>query len=116
MPSKPNVIATKTVSGAVHVFDYTKHPSTPDASQRTARPELSLLGHEKEGYGLAWSPMKPGALLSGADDALICKWDVEATTRTARELQPLSVFKGHSAMVEDVAWHPLNEHFFGSVG
>ncbi len=29
MPQKCNVIATKTISGEVHVFDYTMHHSKP---------------------------------------------------------------------------------------
>ena len=68
MPAKPNVLATKCVSGLVHVFDYTKHASEPDPAQLTAKPDLVCKGHTAEGYGLAWSPLKAGALLSGADD------------------------------------------------
>jgi histone-binding protein RBBP4 len=33
-----------------------------------------------------------------------------------RELPPLRVFKGHTAWVEDVAWHTSLPHFFASVG
>lgn len=29
-PFKVNVIASKTVSGEVHIFDYTKHPTKPE--------------------------------------------------------------------------------------
>ena len=34
MPQNPCVIATKTPSSDVLVFDYTKHPSKPDPSGR----------------------------------------------------------------------------------
>lgn len=30
MPQKYNIIATKTVSGEVHIFDYTQHPAEPE--------------------------------------------------------------------------------------
>jgi len=48
MPQKPNVIATKTLSGEVHVFDYLQHPPTP-VSQEQIRPEIRLIGHTAEG-------------------------------------------------------------------
>jgi WD40 repeat protein len=31
-------------------------------------------------------------------------------------MEPLTVFKGHSSVVGDVAWHNLQEHIFASVG
>lgn len=43
-------IATKTVTGVVNVFDYSKHPSQP--ADDVCRPEIKCLGHEKEGYAL----------------------------------------------------------------
>lgn len=42
-PHKYNVIATKTISGEVHIFDYSKHPSKP--VDLTPRPDLRLAGH-----------------------------------------------------------------------
>ena len=47
MPQKYNVIATKTISGEVHIFDYTQHPTKPENEQ--IKPQLRLLGHTKEG-------------------------------------------------------------------
>lgn len=55
MPQNPCVIATKTPSSDVLVFDYTKHPSKPDPSGE-CHPDLRLRGHQKEGYGLSWNP------------------------------------------------------------
>ena len=57
MPQNPHIIATKTPSSDVLVFDYTKHPSIPD-NQRGCNPELRLKGHSKEGYGLSWNVNK----------------------------------------------------------
>lgn len=73
------LIATKTISADVYVFDYSKHPSKPP-SDGVCRPDLVLKGHRTEGYGLAWSPYMPGHLLSGSDDACICLWDINANT------------------------------------
>lgn len=75
MPQEPFIIATKTVSADVYVFDYSKHPSMPPKDDK-CRPNIVLKGHKTEGYGLAWSPHKSGYLLSGSDDAQICVWDI----------------------------------------
>ena len=57
MPQNPHIIATKTPSSDVLVFDYTKHSSIPD-NTRGCNPELRLKGHSKEGYGLSWNANK----------------------------------------------------------
>ncbi|EPY74377.1 histone-binding protein RBBP7 isoform 3, partial [Camelus ferus] len=66
MPQNPHIIATKTPSSDVLVFDYTKHPAKPGP---------------KEG----------------------------------KIVDAKAIFTGHSAVVEDVAWHLLHESLFGSV-
>jgi len=53
MPQKRNIIATKTISGEVHIFDYFKHPTTPENDE--VKPQIKLAGHSKEGYGLNWN-------------------------------------------------------------
>jgi WD40 repeat protein len=75
MPQSHNLIATKTVSGEVHIFDYQKHPSFP--VNKEVRPNLRLMGHEKEGYGLAWNSKDEGVVMSGSDDGIICIWDLK---------------------------------------
>ncbi|BFZ09793.1 hypothetical protein BsWGS_12832 [Bradybaena similaris] len=114
MPQNPCIIATKTPSSDVLVFDYTKHPSKPDPSGECI-PELRLKGHQKEGYGLSWNPNLSGHLLSASDDHTICLWDVNATQRQERVVDAMTVFTGHTSVVEDVAWHLLHESLFGSV-
>jgi len=66
MPQCPKIIATKTVKGEVHIFDYYKHPSRPIDS--VVKPELKLTGHTEEGYGLCWSNLQNGYILSGSYD------------------------------------------------
>merc|ERR1712080_735764 len=114
MPQNPCVIATKTPSSDVLVFDYTKHPSKPDPSGK-ANPDLRLRGHQKEGYGLSWNPNLNGYLLSASDDHTICLWDINATPKENKVIDAKTIFTGHTAVVEDVAWHLLHESLFGSV-
>jgi len=65
-PKKHNIIATKTTSGEVHLFNYHKHPPKP--TDNVCKPDYKLVGHSKEGYAMHWSSLKVGYLLSGADD------------------------------------------------
>ncbi|CAM6041127.1 unnamed protein product, partial [Sphagnum compactum] len=115
MPQNPFIIATKTVSAEVYVFDYSKHPSKPPQDGH-CNPDCRLRGHKTEGYGLSWSPTKEGHLLSGSDDAQICLWDVRGTYKQGRVVEALQIFQGHVGVVEDVAWHVQHEYLFGSVG
>jgi histone-binding protein RBBP4 len=114
-PQNPFLVATKTVSADVYVFDYSKHPSKPP-SDGQCKPDIKLTGHSNEGYGLSWSTLKQGYLLSGSDDAQICVWDVKGLPEGASELAALQKFQGHVGVVEDVAWHPQDPNVFGSVG
>ena len=75
MPQNPYLIATKSPSADIYVFDWSKHSSRP-AADGAFSPDLVLKGHTKEGYGLAWSPHEEGRLLSGSDDCVICTWDI----------------------------------------
>jgi hypothetical protein len=47
MPQNHFLLATKTVSAEVYVFDYTKHPSKPPA-EGGCNPDLRLKGHKTE--------------------------------------------------------------------
>jgi histone-binding protein RBBP4 len=115
MPQNPFIIGTKTVSSDVLVFDYSKHPSRPDQAG-VCIPDLRLKGHKAEGYGLSWSPLREGHLLSGSDDSQICLWDVGAAGKASKSLDAQSIYKSHQGVVEDVAWHHKHEYIFGSVG
>ncbi|VDO93048.1 unnamed protein product [Soboliphyme baturini] len=115
MPQNPYIIATKTPTAEVLVFDYTKHSSKPDPSGLCI-PQLRLKGHTKEGYGLSWNLNLNGYLLSAADDHTVCLWDINANATEGISVDAKSVFTGHSSVVEDVAWHLMHETLFGSVG
>lgn len=69
------IIAAKTNGSQVYVFDCTKQLEAKGAS---CDPDLRLKGHDKEGYGLSWSSLKEGYLLSGSNDCKICFWDISS--------------------------------------
>jgi len=114
MPQNPVLLATKSPSSEVFIFDYTKHPSIP--TDTICKPQLRLRGHTKEGYGLSWNSNIAGHLLSASDDTTVCLWDISSATQNANYLDAKSIFTGHNAVVEDVAWHVLHDSVFGSVG
>lgn len=120
MPQNPDMIASKTPRGDVLIFNWTKvesiHVDRPRPGKKPCDPQVRLRGHTKEGYGLSWSPTKQGHLISGSDDALICLWDVGASSAENKVLDPLAIYTGHSSVVEDVCWHPVHECLFASVG
>lgn len=116
MPFQHNVIATSTPSGEIHVFDYFKHPTKPKKGD-TPKPELRLVGQEKEGYGLTWNVFKKGTILAASTDGKICSWDIEADdVKIGSSINPLNKYEGHTSGVEDVEWHHFHKDIFGSVG
>lgn len=112
MPQNPFVIATKSASSTVYVFDYSKHGSVPVDTQ--CRPQHRCQGHSAEGYGLCWNPHEAGILLSGSDDQQLCLWDIREAGLTINPLQKRTA--AHSSVVEDVDWHKHHPYLFGSVG
>ncbi|XP_034681172.1 WD-40 repeat-containing protein MSI2 [Vitis riparia] len=113
MPQNPDMVAAKTSGLEVYVFNRGK-PSV-GTEGRSCNPDLRLRGHEKEGYGLSWSPFKGGYVLSGSNDCKVCLWDVSASAED-KVLGAMHVYEAHENVVEDVSWHLKNENLFGSVG
>lgn len=70
-PQNPDIIATFAVDGRVLIFDRTKHSLTPAG---TPSPQVELIGHDEEGFGLNWSPHDEGCLASGSEDSTVCLW------------------------------------------
>jgi histone-binding protein RBBP4 len=55
MPQDPNIIATKTNNGEVHLFNINLSYNGDKTS-----PELRLKGHNKKGLGLDWNTLRKG--------------------------------------------------------
>ncbi|KAE8703158.1 WD-40 repeat-containing protein MSI1 [Hibiscus syriacus] len=113
MPQNPVIIGAKTSGCEVFVFDYAKQAAKEQEGECVA--DLRLRGHDKEGYGLSWSPFKEGYLLSGSQDHKICLWDLSAWPQDT-VLDATHVYEAHKSVVEDVSWHLKNENLFGSAG
>ncbi|KAK0199075.1 WD40 repeat-like protein [Armillaria mellea] len=115
MPQNPDLIATKAVTGEVLVFDRTKHSSEPERGG-VCKPDIRLVGQTKEGFGLAWNPVKTGNVLGASEDMTVCHWDVNSYQKGQSTIQPTAVYKGHTSVVGDVDWHATKETVFASVG
>ncbi|CCA70148.1 probable Chromatin assembly factor 1 subunit c [Serendipita indica DSM 11827] len=115
MPQNPDLIATKTTSGDVWVFDRTKHPNKPE-KEGVFKPDIILSGQSKEGFGLTWNESKAGHILSSSEDSTVCYWDIQSYPKSPSPLTAVTTFKGHESCVNDVSWNAYQENVFASVG
>ncbi|XP_010028729.2 WD-40 repeat-containing protein MSI2 [Eucalyptus grandis] len=113
MPQNHNIVGAKTNGCEVYVFDCSKQA----AKQHDGGfdPDLRLTGHDGEGYGLSWSPLKENYLLSASHDKKICLWDISAAAQD-KVLGAMHVFEAHEGAVGDASWHLKNDNLFGSAG
>lgn len=86
-PQNPNIFATMCTDGRVMIWDRTKHPSIPTGQ---VNPQIELLGHNREGFGLSWNPHENGQLATGSEDETVRLW----YERCQMERQPRLTSKG----------------------
>lgn len=98
MPQAPNLIATKSGTGVVYLFDTSK-PAPAD--QPKSAHQMMMAGTAADGFALAWNPLRANYLLSG--DSVLCCWDTAAGPQGSA-LRPLFTNQGHSDAINDVAW------------
>jgi histone-binding protein RBBP4 len=124
MPQNHFIVATRGPSPELYIWDLSKHPSFP-TDKSTFCPQGVCLGHEKEGYAMIWSKHQQGHLLSGAEDATVRLWDINAAATPKAEpgtqVKPVATFRGceaygHTDTVEDVDWHCKDPNMVVSVG
>lgn len=113
-PQNPDIIASLCVDGKVLVFDRTKHPIQPKGD--SIKSEAELVGHEKEGFALGWSPLKEGHLVTGNEDTTVRTWDLKSGfSKSNSTISPTNTYTHHSATVNDVQYHPIHNFLIGSV-
>ena len=101
-----------TNEGTVLIFDKTKHSSVPKG---VVSPQAELIGHEKEGFGLSWNPHEAGKLASGTTDMTVRLWDLKSITAKNNHVKASRVYTHHTAIVNDVQYHPLHTSLIGTV-
>ncbi|KAI9676418.1 MAG: Histone acetyltransferase type B subunit 2 [Caeruleum heppii] len=112
MPQNPNMIATMCIDGRVMIWDKTKHTSVPSG---TPNPQIELIGHKKEGFGLSWNPHEHGNLATGSEDQTVRLWDITQYSKANKSLAPKRSYTHHSAIVNDVEYHPHHKSLIGTV-
>lgn len=118
MPQNHFIVATRGPNPELYIWDFSKHPSVPKDDAPFC-PQGVCIGHESEGYGLAWSHHTEGHLVSAGEDKTIQLWDINAAVGKSSEpgtqIRSLSSFRGHTKVVEDVDWHRRDPNMIGSV-
>ncbi|KAK5166510.1 Histone acetyltransferase type B subunit 2 [Saxophila tyrrhenica] len=114
-PQNPDIIATWAANKNIYVWDRSKHSSVP--KDEDLRPQATLKGHESEGFALEWNPHTEGQLLSGSEDGTVRLWNLKDDFKLDNKVvSPHRTFKHHSAVVNDVQFHPAHgKNLFGSV-
>jgi WD40 repeat protein len=115
MPQNPDIIATKSPSNDVFIFDRTKHSTAPAKDDKPA-PNLRLTGHTDGGYALAWNLVNSGHVASGSDDCAVKLWDVEGAPGSDGGIPALSSLAGHTKAVQGLSYHSEEGHTLASVG
>ena len=112
-PQNPDIIASLCVDGKVLIFDRTKHPLQP--KDDTVKFEAELVGHNKEGFGLSWSPLNEGHLVTGNEDTTVKTWDIKTGfSKSNKTISPTATYTVHSATVNDVQYHPIHSFLIGT--
>lgn len=119
MPQNHFIVASRGPNPEIYIWDLSKHSSFPDDATAPT-PQGVCVGHRGEGYGLCWSQHNAGSLVTCSEDKTVCLWDVNdvigGKSENGHQMKPVSVFKGHTEVVEDVDWHHRDMNLVGSVG
>ncbi|KAF2021391.1 WD40 repeat-like protein [Aaosphaeria arxii CBS 175.79] len=113
-PQNPDIIASLCTDGRVLIFDRSKHPLQPN-KDGSIKFEAELIGHNKEGFGLSWSPLKEGHLVTGNEDTTVRTWDLKAGyAKNKTSIEATATYTMHSATVNDVQYHPTIDFLIGT--
>lgn len=112
MPQNPNIIATMAPDGRTLIFDRTKHSSQPTG---TVNPQIELIGHKKEGFGLDWNPRVEGQLATGSSDKTVKIWNIQDYQKGNKSAIKPRTLTHHSAGVNAVQFHHKFDWMLASV-
>ncbi len=116
MPHLENhVVATWSETGKVHIYDLTAHVQALDTPgmipPKDTKPYYTNHKHGRyEGYGLDWSPVDMGKLLSGDTNGKVYLTQANGAVFSTDD-QP---FVGHKDSVEDIQWSPSERSVFAT--
>lgn len=117
MPQRPTWVATKCADSSVLLYDLEKAAQEKQTrAEASVGPALRCLGHDDEGFGLAWDPRHSGRLASGANDGNICIWELAAPVSAEVSATSIISCAHGGSPVGDVAWCPRVESRLVSVG
>jgi len=118
MPQSPQIVASWSDTGNVFIWDINAHLRTlgalPGGSLSATpinTPIFTFQGHKDEGFAMDFSPVKPGAFISGDCAKGIYLWQIENSGKCSVDSTP---FSGHSKSVEDIQWSPTEATVFAS--
>lgn len=102
-PHVPNLIACRTASEDVLIYDFTKHASFDS----TKEPDIVLKGHTEGGFSIDWNPNVFGQLATGGRDCLVNLFDVNNGLLHSKRI--------HDGIVNDISFSNFEPHTFCSV-
>lgn len=108
-------VASFSETGKVFIHNVTAQFNAFDTpgyiAPRNPPPIHTILKHgTSEGYGLSWSSLQPGNLLSGDGQGRILH-----TEKTQSGFISSTEFhKGHKSSIEDIEWSPVQGNVFSS--
>jgi len=102
-PLATNIIACRTESSDVLIYDYTEHPSFNSSKA----PDAVLKGHTDGGFAVDWNHMIFGQLVTGGRDKMVNVFDINNGILFSKSY--------HSQIVNDVSYSRHNPNVFCSV-
>ena len=108
------MLASYAETGVVHIHDITLQMESFDTpglvAPRNPQPIHNITKHNKiEGYGLSWSNLTRGSLLSGDGSGRILLTEMRES-----KFISLDFYKGHTSSIEDLEWSPTQANVFCS--
>jgi histone-binding protein RBBP4 len=108
MPQNSKLVATIGSSGDVCLY----HTDQKETS-KNGGVVGKCKGHGEEGYGLRWSPVQAGRLVSASNDGTVCFWDASSPTM---KMSPVSKVSSTTGSINDIALSASNGDLVWSVG